>query len=127
MVINWNDLSTSYTDLTGKFPCKSSSSSDYILIAYHFDGNCIIDRALKNRNAEKITKSWQTIHNIFTQADVAPNTYVRDNEISSDFIAALTKNNTSYQLVLPHTHRRNLGELAIQNFKNQFQVRSSKR
>ena len=57
---------------------------------------------------------------MFTQAGVALNTYVMDNEISSNFIAALTKNNTSYQLVPPHTHRRNLGERAIQTFKNHF-------
>ena len=58
---------------------------------------------------------------MFRQADAAPNTYVIDNEISSDFIAALTKNNTSYQLVPPHTHHRNLGERAIQTFKNYFE------
>ena len=56
---------------------------------------------------------------MLTQAGMAPNTYVMDNEISSDFIAALTKN-ISYQLVPPHTHRHNLGEHDIQTFKNHF-------
>ena len=53
---------------------------------------------------------------MFTQAGVALNTYVMDNEISSDVIATLTKNNTSYQLVPLHTHRHNLGDRAIKTF-----------
>ena len=47
MVIHQNDLATAYMDLTGIFPCKSSSGNEYILVAYHFDGNCIIARDLK--------------------------------------------------------------------------------
>ena len=101
MVINRNDLPKAYTYLTGRLPCKSNSGNDYVLVAYCFNGNRIIARALKNRKAETITKTWQTIHNMFTQAGVAPNKYVMDNAISSDFIATLTKNNTSYQLVPP--------------------------
>ena len=122
MVMNRNDLAVAYTDLTGRFPCKSSRGNEYILVAYHFNGNYIISRALKNRKAETITKTWQTINNMFTQAGVAPNAYVMDNVISSDFVAALTKNNTSFQLVPPHTHRRNLAERAIQTFKNHFKA-----
>ena len=57
-----------------------------------------------------------------TQAGTAPNTYAMDNDISLEFIAALTKNTTSYQLVPPHTHCRNLAERSIQNFKNHFKA-----
>ena len=59
---------------------------------------------------------------MFTQAGTAPNTYAMDNEISSKFIAALTTNDTLYQLVPPHTHCRNLAERSIQHFKNYFKV-----
>ena len=59
---------------------------------------------------------------MFTQAGTAPNTHVMDNEISSEFTAALTKNDTTYQLVPPHTHRRNLAERGIQTFKNSFKA-----
>ena len=48
MVINRNDLATAYTNLTGRCPRKPSSGNKYILVAYHFDGNCIISWALKN-------------------------------------------------------------------------------
>lgn len=45
-----------------------------------------------------------------------------NNKISSEFITTLTKNNTSYQLLPPHTHRCNLAERAIQTFKNHFKA-----
>jgi hypothetical protein len=30
-----------YTDQTGHFPCTSSSGNNYVLIAYHYDCNCL--------------------------------------------------------------------------------------
>ena len=47
MVINLSDISTAHTDLTGYFPCKSSSGNEYVMVAYHYDGNTIIGRPLK--------------------------------------------------------------------------------
>ena len=55
-----------------------------------------MDQALKKRKSETIAAAWQTTHNMYTQAQVAPNTYVMDNEISYEFLADLTKNNTTY-------------------------------
>ena len=79
-------------------------------------------KALKNRRAETITATWQAMHTMLSVAGVAPNTYVMDNEISQEFITALTQNETKYQLVPPHTHRRNVAERAIQTFKNHFKA-----
>ena len=117
MVINKDDMCTSYTDLTGRFPCKSSRGNEYLLIAYHYNGNCIIGHPLKNRKKEIITAAWTYLHNQFSKAGVAPNTYVMDNEISQELIAAMLHNNTQYQLVPLHIHRRNLAERAIQTYK----------
>ena len=123
MVINRDDLRTAYIDLTGRFQCKYSNGNEYILVAYHYDSNIIIAQALKNRRAETITATWQVIHNMYTQGGIAPNIYVMDNEISTEFIAALTKNDTSYQLVPPHTHRQNLADRVISTFKNYLKSR----
>ena len=57
---------------------------------------------------------------MFAKAGAAPNTYVMDNEISDGLIAALEKNQTTYQLVPLYTHRRNLAERVIQAYKNHF-------
>ena len=122
MIINREDISVAYTNLTGRFPCKSSRGNEYILVAYYYDGNCIISEDLKNRKAATITKAWQKIHGMFTQVGTVPNTYVMDNDISSEFTTALTKNGTTYQLVPPHTYCRNLAERGIQPFKNHFKA-----
>ena len=45
-----------------------------------------------------------------------------DNEISSEFIAALEVNEYNYQLVPPHSHQRHLAERGIQTFKNHFKA-----
>ena len=42
-------------DLTGRFPYKSSQRNEYILIAYQFDSNAILEVPLKNRQAKTIT------------------------------------------------------------------------
>ena len=76
--------------------------------------------AIKDRTATTLTKAWQSLHNIFAKAGVAPNTYVMDNEISQDLKEALNNENRTYQLVPPYSHRRNLAERAIQTFKYHF-------
>ena len=59
---------------------------------------------------------------MFTQAGITTNAYVMDNGISSEFITALTKNNTSYQLVPPRIYRLNLAQKGIQTWKGHFKA-----
>ena len=47
MIINKSEVCTAYTDLTGRFPCRSSSGNEYLMIAYHYDGNVIVAKPLK--------------------------------------------------------------------------------
>ena len=84
MLIDRKELSTAYTDLTGRFPVRSSRGNQYILIGYHYDANCIHGIAVKDRKAATLTAAWQSLHDMFAKAGVAPNTYVMDNEISND-------------------------------------------
>ena len=113
ILINKKELSTAYMDLTGRFLMRSSRGNQYILVGYHFDANCIHGIATKDRTATTLTADWQTLHDLFAKAGVAPNTYVMDNEISTDLKEALQTNKTTYQLVPPYSHRRNLAERAI--------------
>ena len=76
----------------------------------------------KNIKPVTITNAWNDIHTRYTQAGVALNTYIMDNEISTEFIAVLTESDTEYQIVPPHTHRRDLEERTIQTFKNYFKA-----
>ena len=111
-----------YTDLTGRFPYRSSSGNEYIMVGYHFDGNVILGEAIKNRQAQTITTAWHKLNKKLSSAGMQPNTYVLDNEVSSTLIEAMTKENISYQLVPPHIHRANLAERAIQTYKNHFKA-----
>ena len=45
-----------------------------------------------------------------------------DNECSSDLKAALHKADITFQLVLPHQHRANAAERAIQTWKHHFKA-----
>ena len=121
-IIDKEEISTAYTDLTGRFPMRSSQGNQYVMVAYHYDANLIYGKAIKDRKAATLTDAWEHLHAIFSRAGAALNTYVMDNEISQEFVAALIDNKTAYQLVQPYTHRRNLAERAIQTFKNHFKA-----
>ena len=90
------------------------------MVGYHYDANSIIGIPVKNRTAAVLTDAWQQLHCIFSKAGVAPDMWVMDNEISDDLIKAMENNNTTYQLVTPYSHCRNLAERAIQSYKNHF-------
>ena len=62
------------------------------------------------------------MQDIFSKARVYPHTWILDNKMSTEFTAALALNKATYQLVPPHTHRRNLAERVIQAFKNHFKA-----
>ena len=115
-----NPKTTAYSDLTGRFPYKSSRGNQYILIAYHNDSNAILAEPLSDRRGNTIIKTWQKINDVFVQRDFKPNLYILDNEISGELKAALAKNKIDYQLTPPYIHRRNAAERAIRTFKNHF-------
>ena len=46
---------TAYTNLTGRFPYRSSRGNEYILVGYHYDSNAILVQPLGNREAQTIT------------------------------------------------------------------------
>jgi hypothetical protein len=48
--IKVHPLSRLYTDDTGHFPVKACSGNQYVMIAYHADGNLILQQAFKTRN-----------------------------------------------------------------------------
>ena len=104
MVIDKGELSTAYTYLTGQFPSQSSRGNKYILVGYHYDENYILAITVKDRKASTLTNVWKSLHANFAKAGATPNTYIIDNEISSEFIAALEENEYNYQLVPPHSH-----------------------
>ena len=122
LLVDRNHITTAYQDLTGRFPVRSSQGNEYVLVGYHYDANYIHAIPVKNRTAGVLTNAWKTLHRIFSKVGTPPEVWVLDNEVSAELKQAFDHNTTTYQLVPPHSHRRNLAERAIQTFKNHFKA-----
>jgi hypothetical protein len=110
----------SYSDLTGRFPAKSQQGNLYVLILYTYDDNAILVEPLKTRSDADQLKAYEAI---LTRAGkgTALTMHWMDNEASIAIKRLLTEQfKLEYQLVPPHTHRRNAAERAIRTFKNHF-------
>ena len=109
-----------YMDLTGRFPYKSSSGNEYILIVYDYDSNAILAEALSSRQGAEIKRGWKTINEKLKSRGNTPNIYVLDNECSHHLKTAMTEESIQWQLATPYLHRTNAAERAIRTFKNHF-------
>ena len=107
-------------DLAGRFPKKSSRDNEYILVAYHYDGNYIQRHPVKDRKGHTIAEAWKQIHSIFKKAGNPPEICILDNETLEDLKNAFNQENIIYQLVTPYKHCNNQAERAIQTFKSHF-------
>ena len=119
-VLTFEPKSTAYSDLTGKFPYRSSRGNQYIMVHYDYDSNAILQRAVKSRQAADLKNAFTSMVDELTIGGVKPELFILDNEISGELKAALKKYDIEYQLVPPAQHRRNSAERAIQTFKNHF-------
>ena len=111
---------TTYTDLTGRFPYKSTRGNEYMFVMYDFDSNAISARPLKNRQAKTILDAWEILHTELTKHGHPTKNFVLDNECSIELKAALRKNNRNFELTPPNVHRRNAAERATRTLKNHF-------
>jgi hypothetical protein len=109
-----------YTDLTGKFPVRSSKGNSYVMVCYAYDYNYVKVIPMKSRPASEWVKTYDTIHQDLTVKGFKPNLQTLDNEASAALKNFFTANYVDYQLVPPHCHRRNAAERAIRSFKEHF-------
>jgi hypothetical protein len=109
-----------YTDLTRKFPVRSSKGNWYVMVCYVFDCNYIRVVPMKPRYASEWVKAYDLIHQELTSKGFKPKLQTLDNEASSALKNFFTAHDVEYQLVPPHCHRRNAAERAIHTFKEHF-------
>ena len=88
--------------MSGRFPHRSSSGKEYILVVYDYDSNVILAEALASRQAAEITRGWKVIHDKLKSRGLAPNLFILDNEISADLKWAMAKNEIDWQLATPY-------------------------
>jgi hypothetical protein len=55
-----------YTDLTGKFPVRSSKGNSYVMVCYVYDCNYVKVIPMKSRSASEWVKAYDTIHQELT-------------------------------------------------------------
>jgi hypothetical protein len=109
-----------YTDLTGKFPVRSSKGNSYVMVCYVYDCDYVKVIPMKSRSASECVKTYDTIYQELTVKGFKPKLQTLDNEASAALKIFFTANNVEYQLVPPRCHRRNAAECAIQAFKENF-------
>jgi hypothetical protein len=111
------DQAQLYTDLTGKFPVRSSKGNSYVMLCYIDDCNYIKVVPMKSRSASEWVKAYDSIHQELTIKGFKPKLQTLDNETSTASKNFFTAQNIDYQLVPPHCDRHNAAERAIRTFK----------
>jgi hypothetical protein len=111
-----------YTDLTGRFPVRSSKGNWYIMIVYSYDCNYIKPVAMKSRSASEWVKAFGEVFQELTSRGFKPKRQTMDNEASAALKNNFTEQDMPYQMVPPHCRcqRRNAAERATRTFKEHF-------
>ena len=114
------DNHQAFMDLTGRFPVKSKSGNQYIMVLLTEQQNYIHLEPMKNRSSPEYVRAFQHGVNFFKSHNIILNHVRIDNETSSELEAAARDINIEFEYVAPHMHRANRAERAIRTFKNHF-------
>jgi hypothetical protein len=72
-----------YTDLTGKFPVRSSKGNSYVMVCYIYDCNYVKVITMRSRSASEWVKAYYSIHQELTVKGFKPKLQTLNNEASS--------------------------------------------
>jgi hypothetical protein len=110
-------ISKMYTDETGLFPIQACLGNQYVMIAYHKDGNLTLQQVFQIKADKHRIPAFNAIMARLAAHGLSVHLNIRDHEASADFkqvIMELLK--TKFQLVPPDMHRRNKAKWMIQHF-----------
>jgi hypothetical protein len=114
-------LSKLFTNDTGHFPVRARSGNQYVMIAFHADGNLILQQAFESKSDCHCIAAYNTIMTCLAACGLSVDLQILDNEASSAYKEAITfKWNTTFQLVPPDIYCCNQAEHAIHTFKDHF-------
>jgi hypothetical protein len=101
-------ISKLYTDDTGRFPVWARSGNQYVMIAYHMDGNLILEPTFQKKANKHSIPAFNTIMERLAACGLSVDLNIRDNEASADFKWVISESwKTKLQLVPPDMHQRN--------------------
>ena len=90
------------------------------MICYDYDSNSIISSEIKSREGPELLQAYKKLHTYLTDRGLQPQLQRLDNEVSTTLKRTMKKLQVKYQLVPPHSHRRNPAERAIQTWKDHY-------
>jgi hypothetical protein len=104
----------SYTDITGRFPCKSELGNLYVMVLYAYNANAILVEPIKNRSDSEQLKAMDLLINRANKGTKLKVQWM-DNEASTAIKQLLQdKFGMLFQLTPPHMHRINAAERDLQ-------------
>jgi hypothetical protein len=109
-----------HSNQTGRFPITSSRGSKYIMVVYDYDSNTILTELLTSRTKSELLRAYSKLHDYLTARGLKPVLQHLDNEAPGRLQSYMRAKSVTFQLVLPHNHRRNAAEKAIGNWKDHF-------
>jgi hypothetical protein len=114
-------ISKLYTDNMGWFPIKAHYGNQYVMIAYHADGNLILQQGFKSRCDTHRVAAYKAIMTRLAAQGLSVNLQILNNEASAAYKHAITFTwQAKFQLVPPDMHCQNCAEQAIRTFKVHF-------
>ena len=108
------------SDLTGKFPVRSSRGNQYLMVVYIHDPNVILAIPLKDRTQLSLITAYTKLYEKITAKGFVPRLHICDNECPEAFKKFLKLKYVTLQKVPPYDHRTNPAEKAINIFKSHF-------
>ena len=98
-----------YTDDCGRLPIRYRSVNEYIIIAYHFDSNTILQAPFVNRKEKHRIRSYNSIMQKLVDMGNHVEVQILENEVSVEFTKTIVKDwGACYQLIPPNVHRKNM-------------------
>jgi hypothetical protein len=98
-------ISKLYTDDTGQFPVKASSGNQYVMIAYHANGNLILQQAFISRSDTHRIAAYNSIMTRLAAKGLSVDPQILDNKASAAYKQAITFTwQAEFQLVPPDMH-----------------------
>jgi hypothetical protein len=85
-----------YTDLTGKFPVRSSKGNSYMMVCYIYDCKYVKVIPMKSRSASEWVKSYDSVHQELTAKGFKSKLQTLDNEASAALNNFFTVNDIAY-------------------------------
>ena len=111
-------ISKLYTDDCGRFPIRSWSGNEYIMIAYYCDSNTTIQAPFANSENKHGMQAFKFIMKRLADCGHQVDVKILDNEVRAEFKRIIVDDwGATYQLVTPNIHLRNISERAIRTFK----------